>query len=76
MVTAENEMKIDATEPNQNQFTFTKRRVYNWAVQNGSRCAAHPRLALAAAGWMQSLSGTALRNAMITTSTGDGPLQR
>ena len=36
MVTAENEMKIDATEPNQNQFNFTNGdRVFNWAVQNG-----------------------------------------
>ncbi|WP_143448372.1 endo-1,4-beta-xylanase, partial [Kineosporia sp. A_224] len=32
MITAENEMKTDATEPNQNQFTYTNGdRVLNWA---------------------------------------------
>ncbi|HEY0989280.1 MAG TPA: endo-1,4-beta-xylanase, partial [Kofleriaceae bacterium] len=63
MVTAENEMKIDATEPNQNQFNFTNGdRVFNWAVQNGKRVRGHtlawhsqqPQ-------WMQNLSGSALR---------------
>src|SRR5690606_2642941 len=34
-VTAESEMKIDATEPRRGQFDFTAAdRVYNWAVQN------------------------------------------
>jgi endo-1,4-beta-xylanase len=38
MVTAENEMKIDATEPNQNQFTFTNGdRILNFAAAS---CAA------------------------------------
>ena len=42
MITAENEMKIDATEPNQNQFNFTNAdRIYNWAVQNGKRVRGH-----------------------------------
>ncbi|WP_203993114.1 endo-1,4-beta-xylanase, partial [Sphaerisporangium rufum] len=42
MVTAENEMKIDATEPNQNQFNFSAGdQVYNWAVQNGKRVRGH-----------------------------------
>uniref|UniRef100_UPI00200FDC10 endo-1,4-beta-xylanase n=1 Tax=Sphaerisporangium perillae TaxID=2935860 RepID=UPI00200FDC10 len=67
MVTAENEMKIDATEPNRGQFNFTNGdRVYNWAVQNGKRVRGHT-LAWHSQqpGWMQSLSGSALRQAMI-----------
>ncbi|MDH2426701.1 endo-1,4-beta-xylanase, partial [Sphaerisporangium sp. TRM90804] len=67
MVTAENEMKIDATEPNRGQFNFTSGdRVYNWAVQNGKRVRGHT-LAWHAQqpGWMQSLSGSSLRQAMI-----------
>ena len=72
MVTAENEMKIDATEPNQNQFNFTNGdRVFNWAVQNGKRVRGHtlawhsqqPQ-------WMQNLSGSALRSAMINHING------
>ncbi|SPL87991.1 Endo-1,4-beta-xylanase A precursor [[Actinomadura] parvosata subsp. kistnae] len=67
MVTAENEMKIDATEPNRGQFNFSSGdRVYNWAVQNGKRVRGHT-LAWHAQqpGWMQSLSGSSLRQAMI-----------
>jgi GH35 family endo-1,4-beta-xylanase len=66
-VTPENEMKIDATEPNQNQFSFANGdRVLNWALQNGKRIRGHT-LAWHSQqpGWMQSLSGSALRNAMI-----------
>ncbi|MFG1942467.1 endo-1,4-beta-xylanase [Nonomuraea sp. NPDC048826] len=67
MITAENEMKIDATEPNRGQFNFSAGdRVYNWAVQNGKRVRGHT---LAwhnqQPGWMQSLSGGNLRQAMI-----------
>ncbi|MFD3335369.1 endo-1,4-beta-xylanase [Streptomyces sp. NPDC058700] len=65
-VTAENEMKIDATEPQQGQFNFTSGdRVYNWAVQNGKQVRGHT-LAWHSQqpGWMQSLSGSALRQAM------------
>jgi endo-1,4-beta-xylanase len=72
MVTAENEMKIDATEPNQNQFSFTNAdRVFNWAVQNGKQVRGHT-LAWHSQqpGWMQSLSGTALRSAMINHING------
>jgi len=72
MVTAENEMKIDATEPNQNQFNFTNGdRVFNWAVQNGKRVRGHT-LAWHSQQppWMQGLSGTALRNAMINHING------
>ncbi|MET8157432.1 endo-1,4-beta-xylanase [Sphaerisporangium sp. NPDC005289] len=72
MVTAENEMKIDATEPNQNQFNFSAGdRVYNWAVQNGKRVRGHT---LAwhnqQPGWMQGMSGSNLRNAMINHING------
>ncbi|MFI9835123.1 endo-1,4-beta-xylanase [Streptomyces sp. NPDC051913] len=67
MVTAENEMKIDATEPQRGQFSFTAGdRVYNWAVQNGKKVRGHT-LAWHSQqpGWMQSLSGSTLRQAMI-----------
>lgn len=72
MVTAENEMKIDATEPNQNQFNFTAGdQVYNWAIQNGKQVRGHT-LAWHSQqpGWMQNMSGTALRNAMINHING------
>ncbi|MFF9623063.1 endo-1,4-beta-xylanase [Streptomyces griseosporeus] len=67
MVTAENEMKIDATEPQRGQFNFTAGdRVYNWAVQNGKKVRGHT-LAWHSQqpSWMQSLSGSTLRQAMI-----------
>jgi endo-1,4-beta-xylanase len=66
-VTAENEMKIDATEPQRGQFNFSAGdRVYNWAVQNGKKVRGHT-LAWHSQqpGWMQNLSGSALRQAMI-----------
>ncbi|HEY9331808.1 MAG TPA: endo-1,4-beta-xylanase [Streptomyces sp.] len=72
MVTAENEMKIDATEPQRGQFNFTSAdRVYNWAVQNGKQVRGHT-LAWHSQqpGWMQSLSGSTLRQAMNDHITG------
>jgi len=72
MVTAENEMKIDATEPNQNQFSFTNGdRVLNFATQNGARIRGHT-LAWHSQQpvWMQNLSGSALRSAMINHING------
>ncbi|MDH6225894.1 endo-1,4-beta-xylanase [Streptomyces sp. MJP52] len=66
-VTAENEMKIDATEPQRGQFNFTSAdRVYNWAVQNGKEVRGHT-LAWHSQqpSWMQNLSGSSLRQAMI-----------
>ncbi|CAM5649849.1 endo-1,4-beta-xylanase [Streptomyces violaceorubidus] len=67
MVTAENEMKIDATEPQRGQFNFSAAdRVYNWAVQNGKQVRGHTLAWYSQQpGWMQSLSGSALRQAVI-----------
>ncbi|MFW6691158.1 endo-1,4-beta-xylanase [Streptomyces sp. MAR4 CNX-425] len=65
-VTAENAMKIDATEPQRGQFNFSNAdRVFNWAVQNGKQVRGHT-LAWHSQqpGWMQSLSGGDLRQAM------------
>ena len=72
MVTPENEMKPDATEPNQNQFNFTAGdAVYNWAISHGMKVRGHT-LAWHSQqpGWMQSMSGTTLRNAMINHING------
>ncbi|MFJ5708142.1 endo-1,4-beta-xylanase [Streptomyces sp. NPDC093105] len=72
MVTAENEMKIDATEPQRGQFNFTAGdRVYNWAVQNGKQVRGHT-LAWHSQqpGWMQALEGSTLRQAMINHING------
>ncbi|WP_338682765.1 endo-1,4-beta-xylanase [Streptomyces acidiscabies] len=72
MVTPENEMKIDATEPQQGRFDFTAGdRVYNWAVQNGKQVRGHT-LAWHSQqpGWMQNLSGSSLRQAMINHING------
>ncbi|MFF6794102.1 endo-1,4-beta-xylanase [Streptomyces filamentosus] len=71
-VTAENEMKIDATEPQQGRFDFTAAdRVHAWATQNGKQVRGHT-LAWHSQqpGWMQSLSGSALRQAMNNHITG------
>jgi len=67
MITAENEMKPDATEPQRGQFTFNSGdQIYNWATQRGMKVRGHT-LAWHAQqpGWMQSLSGSSLRQAMI-----------
>jgi len=67
MVTPENELKIDATEPNQNQFNFSGGdSILNWATSHGAKMRGHT-LAWHSQqpGWMQSMSGTTLRNAMI-----------
>ncbi|MFC7529277.1 endo-1,4-beta-xylanase [Actinoplanes sp. GCM10030250] len=67
MMTAVNEMKPDATEPNRGQFDFRAGdAIYNWATQRGMKVRGHtlawhaqqPRF------W-GSLSGGALRTAMI-----------
>ena len=67
MVTAENEMKPDATEPQRGQFNFSSGdQIYNWATQRGMKVRGHT-LAWHSQqpGWMQSLSGSTLRQAMI-----------
>ncbi|MEH1094293.1 endo-1,4-beta-xylanase [Micromonospora sp. CPCC 205739] len=70
-VTAENEMKWDATEPTQGQFTYANAdRIVNHARANGMLVRGH---ALAwhsqQPGWAQNLSGSALRSAMLNHVT-------
>ena len=67
MITAENEMKQDATEPNQNQFSYANGdRIVNWALSNGKRVRGHTLAWYSQQpGWMQNMSGSTLRNAMI-----------
>jgi endo-1,4-beta-xylanase len=67
MVTPENEMKPDATEPQRGQFTFSSGdQIYNWATQHGMKVRGHTLAWYAQQpGWMQSLSGSSLRQAMI-----------
>jgi endo-1,4-beta-xylanase len=71
MVTAENEMKINATEPNQNQFSYANAdRIVNSAIANNQRVRGHT-LAWHSQqpAWMESMSGTALRSAMLNHVT-------
>ncbi|ROO62349.1 GH35 family endo-1,4-beta-xylanase [Micromonospora sp. Llam0] len=70
-VTAENEMKLDATEPQQNQFNFTNGdRIVNHALSRGMAVRGHT-LAWHSQqpGWMQSMEGNALRQAMLNHVT-------
>ena len=70
-VTAENEMKWDATEPQQGRFSYTNGdRILNHARANGKSVRGHALLWHAQQpGWAQSLSGQALRNAAINHVT-------
>jgi endo-1,4-beta-xylanase len=70
-VTAENEMKWDATEPNRGQFNYSAGdRILNHALNNGKKVRGHallwhqqqPR-------WAQGLSGSDLRQAAINHVT-------
>ncbi|WP_246001359.1 non-reducing end alpha-L-arabinofuranosidase family hydrolase [Allorhizocola rhizosphaerae] len=70
-VTAENEMKMDATEPQQNNFTFGNAdRIVNHALSRGWQVRGHtlawhsqqPQ-------WMQPMEGSALRQAMLNHVT-------
>jgi endo-1,4-beta-xylanase len=70
-VTPENEMKIDATEPNQNQFSYgAADQIVSYARARNMRVKGHT-LAWHSQqpGWMQNMSGTALRNAMLNHVT-------
>ncbi|WP_373293259.1 endo-1,4-beta-xylanase, partial [Saccharothrix coeruleofusca] len=71
MVTAENEMKMDATEPAQGQFNYGNAdRIVNQARAQGKRMRGH---ALAwhsqQPAWMQRLEGSTLRQAMLNHVT-------
>ncbi|AXX30612.1 Endo-1,4-beta-xylanase A precursor [Actinosynnema pretiosum subsp. pretiosum] len=70
-VTAENEMKWDATEPNRGQFNYTAGdRILNQALSNGKRVRGHALLwHQQQPGWAQSLSGSALRQAALNHVT-------
>ncbi|MEU7974291.1 endo-1,4-beta-xylanase, partial [Micromonospora sp. NPDC049089] len=71
MVTAENEMKMNATEPQQNQFSYgAADQIVNHARSRGMSVRGHT-LAWHSQqpGWMESMSGTALRQAMLNHVT-------
>ncbi|MFY1694210.1 MULTISPECIES: endo-1,4-beta-xylanase [unclassified Solwaraspora] len=70
-VTAENEMKINATEPQPNQFNFTNGdRIVNHALARGMSVRGHT-LAWHSQqpAWMEQMEGTALRQAMLNHVT-------
>src|SRR5690606_40157179 len=72
MITAENEMKMDAMQPQRGNFNWSSGdRIVNWALQRGKQVRGH---ALAwhsqQPGWMQSMSGPSLRQAMLEHVTG------
>ena len=71
MVTAENEMKWDATEPNRGQFSYSGGdRVLNQAVGNGKRVRGHALLwHQQEPGWAQRMEGADLRRAMMNHVT-------
>jgi len=60
MVTPENEMKPDATEPSPGSFSFTNGdKVFNWATSNGKRVRGHTLVWHGQIPtWMQNLSGS------------------
>ncbi|WTD65325.1 endo-1,4-beta-xylanase [Micromonospora sp. NBC_01638] len=71
MVTPENEMKIDATEPQQGQFSYgAAEQIVNHARSRGMNVRGHT-LAWHSQqpGWMQNMSGSALRQAMLNHVT-------
>ncbi|WP_436531535.1 endo-1,4-beta-xylanase [Actinoplanes sp. HUAS TT8] len=70
-VTPENEMKWDATEPSQGRFTYTNGdRILNQGISMGAKVRGHALLWYQQEpGWAQSMSGTALRSAMMNHVT-------
>ncbi|MFD5322258.1 endo-1,4-beta-xylanase [Streptomyces sp. NPDC127098] len=70
-VTAENEMKWDATEPNRGQFNYTNGdRILNHARQQGMSVRGHALLWHSQQpGWAQGLEGSTLRSAMMNHVT-------
>jgi endo-1,4-beta-xylanase len=72
MVTPENELKIDATEPRENQFTFSSAdAIYQWATANGLKMRGHILLWHSGEpSWMGNKSGSALRAAMLNHVAG------
>jgi endo-1,4-beta-xylanase len=71
MITPENEMKWDATEPSQNGFRYTSAdQIVSHAQSHGQRMRGHTLLWHSQQpGWVSGLSGTALRNAMMNHVT-------
>ncbi|MDG4839756.1 endo-1,4-beta-xylanase [Micromonospora sp. WMMD967] len=70
-VTPENEMKMNATEPQQGRFSYTDAdRIVNHARSQGMSVRGHT-LAWHSQqpGWMESMSGSALRSAMLNHVT-------
>jgi endo-1,4-beta-xylanase len=70
-VTPENEMKWDATEPSQGRFTYTNGdRILNQGISQGAKVRGHALLWYQQEpGWAQSMSGSALRSAMMNHVT-------
>ncbi|GIH28386.1 beta-xylanase [Acrocarpospora phusangensis] len=70
-VTAENEMKWDATEPSRGSFNYTNGdRIANHAIGRGMKIRGHALLWHSQQpGWAQSLSGSTLRSAALNHVT-------
>ncbi|WP_328647339.1 PHB depolymerase family esterase [Amycolatopsis sp. NBC_00348] len=71
MITPENEMKIDATEPNQGQFSYGNAdRIVAQARSQGAQVRGHTLAWYGQQpGWMQGMEGSSLRSAMLNHVT-------
>ncbi|MEV6642642.1 PHB depolymerase family esterase [Amycolatopsis sp. NPDC051371] len=71
MITPENELKMDATEPSQGQFSYGNAdRIVAQAASQGARMRGHTLAWYSQQpGWMQSMEGSALRSAMLNHVT-------